>query len=189
MRLSLTTPRFGWLGEGEPYPDRQFPELTVRLDGKPVAPAAGFRAFAGAREITELLSADHLDPFAITLTPPYLEPLDPSAPALDALAAAGAVSRRDGKTLAAWTVERTLTVSVPGGPAVVLATSWQARPAYDYLPADRTQAGPRLAPYCLNATSLAEALGQPNDPGALVGRESRCQQVSAGARRPWCRWT
>ena len=33
VRLSLTTPRFGWLGEGEPYPDRQFPELAVRLDG------------------------------------------------------------------------------------------------------------------------------------------------------------
>ncbi len=170
-RLTLTTPRFGWLGEGEPYPDRQFPELAVTLDGRPLQMKDSFKAFAGPADVTALLYADRLDPFAVALTPPYLEPRDPPEQALAELEQAGAVRRTDGKVLAAWSVERTVAVTVPAGSEAVLATAWRARPAFDYLPAVGARPRPGLSLYCLDAPGLARALGRPVTPGALVARE------------------
>jgi hypothetical protein len=170
-RLKLNGPRFGWLGEGEPYPDRQFPELAVSLGGSPLKLESGFRAYADGRDVTTLLSQARLDPFAVALSPPYLEPGDPPTATLDVLGRAGAVRKGDTGYLASWTTERTVAVTLPAGPGGTLATTYRARPAFGYLPTRDNPAPLRLGSYCLDARGLAVALGQPTNPGALVARE------------------
>ena len=171
IRLALNAPRFGWLGEGEPYPDRQFPELAVSLGGSPLKLDTGFRAYANGRDVTTLLSQARLDPFAVVLSPPYLEPSDPPAGLLDALSRAGAVRKSNTGYLASWTTERTVAVTLPAGPGRTLATTYRARPAFGYLPTRDNPIPLRLQSYCLDARGLAVALGEPTNPGALVARD------------------
>ena len=44
--LRFDLPRFGWLGEAEPYPDRNFPELLVTIDGRPTPLPLRFSAWS-----------------------------------------------------------------------------------------------------------------------------------------------
>src|ERR1700689_1708149 len=53
--LLLSGAFFGWNGPSLPYPDRQFPELEIRIDGVPIKPEDRFEAFVGKTNITNLI--------------------------------------------------------------------------------------------------------------------------------------
>jgi hypothetical protein len=158
VRLMLDGPRFGWMGESEPYPDRQFPELQVTLDDAPARMEDGFAAWVGNRDVTGLLRDAHVDPFAIAATPPFVT-VNPQAAA--PLVAAGAVEKSDGDYLAKWTAERRLVIALGGGGEHRLTVRYAARPGYALRSFASLGAAGTLGPVCLTAQALAPRLGNP----------------------------
>lgn len=126
--IRLDLPRFAWLGEAESYPDRQFPELKVDVDGRPVSTAEDFVATVKGRDITSALRAAGVDPFAIAATPPFIEATPGKQTAFDALVASGAVTKAPEGFLAGWGASRIVRVA-PGAGAHVLTYRYTARPA------------------------------------------------------------
>lgn len=163
--ITVWTPRFAWLGESNPYPDRQFPELRIMLNGTPAPVHERFRVFAGAVDISALVRAAGLDPFAIAETPPFVSlPADKSSEARQ-LARIGAISASPDGMLAHWSAQRRLAVSLKPGAAQRLTLRYAARPGYRLAPFDAVQTEAANAA-CLDGASLAALLGAPG-PGTL----------------------
>ncbi|WP_420137061.1 hypothetical protein [Sphingomonas sp.] len=120
VTLHLGMPRFGWMGEAETYPDRHFPELEITVDRRPAAPLRSFTAWKDQRDVSALVRAADVDPFAVAETPPFVEPVTGKQPAFDALVAAGVVTRAPEGMLAAWDVQRHIAVPLPAGPHDVM---------------------------------------------------------------------
>jgi len=181
--IRLDLPRFGWLGEAEPYPDRQFPEMAVEVDGRPAAVRntvfAGFRG----QDITAALRDAGLDPFAIAETPPFVSPSPVSAMpvrrrAFEGLVASGAVTKAPEGFLAGWTASRTVRVT-PGAGRHVVTFRYAARPAFALTTV--ADAAIRWADYCITPTEagrLAERRG------VLVFREYSVPSGLDGIRPP-----
>ena len=72
-RLILALPGFEWLGAAEPYPDRHFPELTVKLEDANARVTETVKVGYRGADITGTVRAAGLDPFAIADTPPFVE--------------------------------------------------------------------------------------------------------------------
>ena len=153
--LNLTAPRFAWTGDGEPYPDRQFPELQITIGGTPAALEDVAHAFASGREITDLLSKAAVDPYAVAESPPIVRP---ASDHLQALVAAKAVMKDGGEYLGKWSVERHVSVKLAGSSQVKL--TYKARPAFELLTRKQLVASPVgvLRRYCLSQRELNEAL-------------------------------
>lgn len=153
-RLAIDTPRFGWLGEGETYPDRQFPELAISLDGHQAKIDDGFRAFANGADISALLREAGLDPFVIAKTPPLL----PKGSATGQLARMGAVGPSEDGTLARWTAERSIRMALPAASASLLTLTYLGRPAYGLVDAAHTdRLG--LPQVCMDQRQFRDAIG------------------------------
>jgi hypothetical protein len=127
--LSIHIPPFGWSGESEPYPDRQFPELNVTLDGKPATILSQPRVTFAGQDITDKVVAAQLAPFAITATPPLVDPAPGAGAAYTQLQSLGAITTdQDGNHLAQWRVGRDMTI--PLDTAQHLRFNYKARPAF-----------------------------------------------------------
>jgi hypothetical protein len=154
-------PRFGWLGEAEPYPDRQFPELKAAFDGEALPPAMDFAVFAGEQDVTAAIRDAGLDPFAITDTPPFVDlPQGRGRTAFDHLLAAHAVQRSDGQFLAKWTAQRLFRFDTAGRTRTVLSLSFRARPGFSLVTLRDLTRAVRLESYCVTAESLSGQLGR-----------------------------
>ncbi len=166
VALSWQSERIAWMGYGETYPDRQFPELAFELDGAPVSAASHDEAMLGADDISTLVAAAGLDPFSITETPPFAapragadRPADPSAAtaAHAELLRRGAIEAAKEGELAKWTVRRHLELALAPG-AHRLRVAYDARPGIE--PATRAAlVAPATARrYCIAATAVPKAL-------------------------------
>lgn len=164
--LRWEIPPFGWVGASDPYPDRQFPELTVAIDGDPAHLVERVDAFAGDRNISGLLDAARLDAWSITETPPLVNPQAGDSSAWNALEALGAVQKSDGAYVANWTAGRTLDVRLK--PLVKQRVRWSytARPAYALIRAGQIATPLRKARYCLSSEQVSQLVG--GDPDRLV---------------------
>lgn len=158
--LRWESPVFGWVGASDPYPDRQFSDLTFALDDEPVHPRERVDAFSGERHIESLLDAARLDPLAIVETPPFVKPDADAMPAWHALEALGAVQRVDGGYVANWKVKRTLAVSLMPLATQRVRWSYAARPAYGLIRADQIATPLRQARYCLSAQQIGQLVGR-----------------------------
>lgn len=133
--LRLDLPRFEWLGDGETYPDRHFPELRAAVDGRPVTPTDDFRVEEHGRDITGLVRAAGLDPFVVADGPSFVKPVRGRQAPFDALVVAGAVQRlpdyiiAPGEMLADWTAQRIVRIA-PGAGAHVVTLRYKARPGF-----------------------------------------------------------
>jgi len=156
--LLIRGPRFGWLGEAEPYPDRNFPELRATLNGAD-AGTSTFRAFIGDLEITGDVVASRLDPFAIVATPPFVAPSEGEARrAFDRLTAERAVELADGQYLARWTAQRLFTISLGENITSAVSLAYRARPGFLLLGwADLDRLIP-LGAYCVTPSALRQEL-------------------------------
>jgi hypothetical protein len=170
--LVLQMPRFGWLGEAEPYPDRQFPELKVLVDGAPGAINDTFSAVVGSTDVSDAIRKSGVDPFAIADTPPFVSAKAGGAVALQTLERLGAVEKYQQNYIARWTVSRKIAIALKAG-AHSLSLSYQSRPSFDLETFSRVGTPARLAPHCLTSADLTSALGRSAATRSFVVREYR----------------
>jgi hypothetical protein len=147
--LRLTTPRFGWMGEGEPYPDRHFPELKILVNGSAATIVADtIVAFAkdGITPISDLLQKAGIDPLAVAGgEPPVLTITDKAVE--KRLHDLQAISKDDGLLLAKSAIQRELQFRIPAGERVEIKSIYKVRPAFEVQPASAVKA--LAAKYCV----------------------------------------
>lgn len=151
--LVCQTPRFAWLGEAEPYPDRHFPELSATLDGRPLNLQSDDAAFVGNRNVTEDVRAAGLDIFLIASDVPVVQSPTAGAAraAFDRLLKARALEPAEGQVLAHWKAQRTLRFALGDAPHSLLSISYRARPAFELVPSNRLGNALQWADYCLRS--------------------------------------
>jgi hypothetical protein len=143
--LSLTLARFAAKGEGEPYPDRHFPELrSSEMKGDTV------RAFARGVDITPRLRSAGIDPLVAGQSGPPIVAIANSALARQ-LVQTGALRSLSGEYFAAWELERELRFQPSASSE--LRISYKARPAFELLNPDQFTklAADWATRYCLPA--------------------------------------
>lgn len=163
--------RFGWLGEGETYPDRQFPELRASLDGTRVTVTSSFSAFVGSTDISASLRDAQLDPFVIAQTPPFVSAVSGHETAFNKLVAQGAIQKSDDGNLAQWDAARDIGMTLGKNSRHTLALTYTARPAYALVPFNRLGATVPLASYCLSKADVAQIRGYSATDRPLVVRQ------------------
>lgn len=167
--LLLNGPVFGWGGASEPYPDRQFPELEIRIDGSPVTPDDGFEAFAGKTNITNFIKTAQLDPWAITRTPPVTAAHTKYPQVLKGLKNLSAIeSCGDDTYLAKWTARRLISIPVKAVPDQRISLSYAARPAYSTVTSDQVVTETREKLYCISAKHLGAVLRSGSAPRPVI---------------------
>jgi hypothetical protein len=157
-RAIFATPPFHWLGEGDPYPDRQFPELQVRVAGKPAVLDDSFSAFVGSTDVSDAIRAAGVNPFAIADSPPVLTKADLDSAQLENLLRLGALKRDGDNYIAAWSARRIVTVELPAGKEQMLGVQYKSRPGFALLSVPEIAARVQLADYCLTKPQLRRAL-------------------------------
>jgi hypothetical protein len=157
--LKLIGPQFGWMGESEPYPDRQFPELEVLVDGSPIRPDEHFEAYIGATNITKLILSADMDPWAIAATPPYVSASSADPSAVRRLAQLRAIEKSDSAYVARWVARRMLRIPLEPAADQLVLLKYTARPAYALLRSDQIFTTSREAEYCFTAQQLSGLLG------------------------------
>ncbi|WP_442681180.1 hypothetical protein ACSBM8_08445 [Sphingomonas sp. ASY06-1R] len=182
VRLQLDLPRFGWLGEAETYPDRHFPELTIAVDGRPARTPPSFSAWKGGRDVTALVRAAGVDPFAVADTPPIVAPVKGKQPAFDALLAAGLVTRAPEGLLAGWEVQRHIAVPLSAGRHDVVVR-YKARQALTLAQIPAPGDAAMWADFCLTPGSAA-ALLQHHRNGRTVAMDRYSIPVGVNGQAP-----
>lgn len=169
--VAIHGPRFGWLGEAETYPDRQFPELSATLDGKALTLTSDVSAFAGSTDISAMLRDARLDPFVVAETPPLVSVAAGHEVAFNELVALGAIRKSGNDALAHWESARTIGMTLGKSGKHTLALSYTARAAYALIPFHQLAATVPLDSYCLSSTKLAVLLGQSASDRSFVVRQ------------------
>jgi hypothetical protein len=152
--LLLTGYLFGWTGETDPYPDRHFPELEIRVDDAPATPNDRFEVFAGKNNVTNLIRAAQMDPWAITRTPPYTQAHPSNPQVLNILRNAGAIEMVDDNYLAKWKARRVLRVPLKAVPNQRVEFRYAARPTRSSLTVEQVVTPARENEYCLSSKQL-----------------------------------
>jgi hypothetical protein len=156
--LTIRMPRFGWLGEAEPYPARHFPELQILINGSPAKMESTFGAFMGTVDITAAIRRAEVDPFAISDTPPFVTAPEGRAADFQSLMRLGAVEKSDDYYLAKWTAQRVVKVALASGPTS-LTLMYEPRPSYALISRQRVTSRAYLARYCLSTRDVMNTLG------------------------------
>jgi len=151
--LIIKMPRFGFLGEPDPYPDRHFPELEVRLNGTQAQFQSSAAVFVGPSDVTGAVRKAGLDPFAIADTPPFVSSGPNEAAAMETLVKLGAVEKDGENYVAKWQVQRTVTIAIPSG-SVTVALNYKARPAFALKPAAQIANATNAARYCVSSQTI-----------------------------------
>jgi hypothetical protein len=170
-RVTIHVARFGWLGEAEPYPFRQFPEFSATLDGTPLTLTSAVSAFVGSTDISATLRGARLDPFVIAETPPFVSAVAGNESAFNKLVVLGAIQKSDHDALAHWEAARIIGMTLGKSGKHTLAWSYTARPAYALIPFHQLAATVPLDSYCLSSARLAGLLGQPASDRSFVVRQ------------------
>jgi hypothetical protein len=169
--LLLNGPFFGWLGPSEPYPDRQFPELKIAVDGRPIVPQDRFEAFAGTYNVTNLIKAAAMDPWAITRTPPLAMAPPQYAQTLHVLKNVRAIEASGDAYLAKWTVRRVIRIPLAVIPQQQVELDYMARPAVGRVTADQLDTRSREKLYCISPQDIQRIARRGASPPWLAIRE------------------
>jgi hypothetical protein len=153
--LLLNTPFFGWIAT-DPYPDRQFPELKILVDGVPITPEDRFEAFAHNFNITNLLGLAEMDPWAITHSPPLTAAHPQQPQVLKGLRNVGAIENAGDQYLAKWTARRLIRIPLKSVPSEQVELDYTARPATSVMTADQLDTTGREKSYCISPRSLQQ---------------------------------
>jgi hypothetical protein len=152
--LLLRSSLFGWSGPASPYPDRHFPELQIRVDGAPARLEEGFEAFAGRRNVTNMLRSLAMDPWAVTRTPPYTTAAAENAPLLRAFVTVGAVEKSGDGYLAKWQARRVVRIPLAPESPHRVELNYEGRPAVALLKSGELDTAARERTYCLSTSEL-----------------------------------
>ena len=149
---------FGWSGSQAAYPDRQFPELNIRVDDAPGAVQDNFEAFMGGRNITQMLKLAGMDPWAITRSPP-LTSAQPKAPqVLKGLSNIGAIELSGSEYLAKWQARRIMRRPLKAVAQQQVTLDYTVRPAISVATLAELDTSARERRYCLSPESLRRTL-------------------------------
>ncbi len=154
--LLLNGPLFGFDGSSAPYSERQFPELSIRVDGAPAVPNDRFEAFYGGRNITNMLTQADLDPWIITRDPPVAAGDAARPRVLRGLTLMGAIEPVGEDFRAKWTARRILRIPLKNIPVQRVELSYTARPARAVMTAGALDTAARERRYCLSPRELAK---------------------------------
>lgn len=169
--LLINGPLLGWRGPAEPYPDRQFPELEIRIDGDLVAPADRFEAMMGETNITNLLRAAQMDPWAITRSPPVTSAHPKNAQVLTMLRNVGAIVNAGDDYTAKWTARRVLRIALKAAPTQGVGLSYKVRPGHAWLTSEQLITTSREKTYCVSSKQLRHSLHTGSDSTLLSVEE------------------
>jgi hypothetical protein len=169
--LLFEGPLFGWNGPSEPYPDRQFPELHLRVDGDPSKPTETFEVFVGKRNISMLIKMAGMDPWAITRTPPLTAAHPQHVQVLQVLNDLGAVDPSGNDFLAKWQARRILRISLKSIPAQHVQFDYTARPAMSIISAATLDSASREHRYCISPGLLRRLIHRGPDLSSLTVSE------------------
>ena len=166
VALSWQSANIAWMGYGETYPDRQFPELAFEIDGAPVSMASRDEVTLGADDISALVATAGIDPFSITETPPFVAPragangaADPSVvkAAHAELLRRGAIENAKEGDLAKWTARRHIELALTPG-AHRLGVAYDARPGIEAATRAALRAPSTVRRYCILATAVPKSI-------------------------------
>jgi hypothetical protein len=152
--LLLSGAFFGWNGPSDPYPDRHFPELEIRVDGVPIKPEDRFEAFVGKTNITNLIKLAEMDPWAVTRTPPVTQAHAKNVQVLNGLKNVGAIEQSGEGYLVKWSVRRLLRIPLRAVPVQRLELDYTARPASSLMTAEQLDTTSREKSYCISPKQL-----------------------------------
>lgn len=147
--LWVTPARFAARGEGEPYPDRHFPELK-----SPAMTGDAIRAFVGKADVTSQLRRAGLDPLVVGEAGTPVVRVDDALRAKQ-LVDSGALRFVGSEYLAGWELEREIRFRT-SNPKDPFRISYKARPGFEVLNARQTaeRAADWEATYCLARSEL-----------------------------------
>lgn len=164
VRAYFVGQRFRWRGESDPYPDRQFPELQLLVDGVAANTESSASAWAGSMDVSGLIRAAGLDPFVISQSPPLVAPHDVNSASFRALEQSGAVVSDAAGYLARWSAQRTVAVQIPGGHERSITVRYTARPAFARSSLPEIAERFDLTHYCVSVSRLARLVGSRTEP-------------------------
>lgn len=151
--LLLTGPSFGW-NSADDYPEKQFPELQIRVDGMPAKLQDRFEAFAGAMNITNMVRMAGLDPWAITHTPPVTGAHTEHPAVLKTLLNLRAIEKSGDDYVAQWTARRIVRVPLPPASEHQVAFEYTARPATAVMTVEELDTTAREKRFCITPKVL-----------------------------------
>jgi len=154
--LLLTGPLFGFDGSLPPYAERQFPELSIRVDDASILTSDRFEAFFGRRNITNFLRQADLDPWIITRNPPVIAADTEHQQSLKALANMGAIEPVGEDFRAKWWARRILRIPLKNLPQQHVQLSFTARPMVSFMAAEQLYTAARAKRYCLSPHQLVK---------------------------------
>jgi hypothetical protein len=169
--LLLTGAFFSWNGPSDPYPDRHFPELGIRVDGAPMEPQDRFEAFMGKTNVTNLIKMAEMDPWAISRTPPMTLAHPKNVQVLNALRNVGAIAQSGDGYLAKWTARRLLRIPLKAAPSQQVELDYAARPVVSILTAEQIDTRTREKSYCISAKQLKPLTRSSSDSTRLIAGE------------------
>lgn len=159
--------RFGWTASPATYPDRQFPELEVRIDGTVETPQDRAETFAGSRNITLLLRLAEMDPWAITRTPPVSAAHPQSPQVMNLLKNTGAIKASGDGYTAQWEARRILRIALKPVLQQRVQLRYEGRPGVARLTAGQLVTASRERSYCLSSRQLRRFLPEARDSSPL----------------------
>jgi hypothetical protein len=165
--LLLSGPFFGWNGASDPYPDRHFPELEIRIDAAPVTPEDRFEAFVGKTNVTNLIKWAEMDPWAISRTPPLTSAHPKNAQVLNGLKNVNAIEPSGDGYLAHWTARRLIRIPLKAVPVQRVELSYTLRPATSLMTADQLDTTSREKSFCITPDQL-KRLARSGSPAATL---------------------
>jgi hypothetical protein len=152
--LLFEGPLFSWNGPSEPYPDRHFPELHFRVDGEAATPEESFEAFIGKQDISMLLKAAGMDPWAIARNPASIAAHSENIRVLKVLTSMGAVEKSQDDFLAKWQARRILRTPLKAVPLQHVQYDYTARPTTSVIAAEQIDTDSREKRYCISPAQL-----------------------------------
>jgi len=147
--LLVSGPLFGWSGGADPYPEKQFPELRVRINDAPIHLEDRFEAFAGGTNVTQLIKSAGMDPWAITHTPPVTRVHEARPPVLKALQNLRAIEKAGEDYLARWTARRIVRIPLQESENQRVMLAYAARPVTSVAMAAQAETRSREKRYCM----------------------------------------
>jgi hypothetical protein len=163
--LLLRGPFFGWSGASEPYPDRHFPELEIRIDGAPTTPQDRFEAFVGKTNVTNLIKWAEMDPWAISRTPPFTLAHPRNIQVVNVLKNVDGIEPSGDGYLAKWTARRLVRIPLKAVPLQRVDLSYTLRPAASVMTLNQLGTTSREKNYCITPDRLKHTT-RPGSPAA-----------------------
>lgn len=165
--LLLSGPIFGWSEASDPYPDRNFPELEIRVDGAPMTPQDRFEAFVGKTNVTNMIKSAEMDPWAISHTPPFTLAHPRNIQILNVLKNVGAIEPSGDGYLAKWSARRLIRIPLKTVPVQRVELSYTLRPTISLITADQLDTTSREKSYCVTPYQL-KRLTRSGSPAATL---------------------